>query len=49
MDRVFYGVLERVGTHGRYQVINQIFLCLYFLVAGVASFFQAFLFYEKPY
>ena len=44
MERVFYSVLERVGTEGRYQVISQMIHCLYLLIAGASTFFNAFLF-----
>lgn len=49
MERVFYSVLERVGTEGRYQVISQMIHCLYLLIAGASTFFNAFLFHEMPY
>jgi len=49
MERIFYSVLEKVGAEGRYQVINQFIHCLYLLIAGASTFFNAFLFYEEPY
>ena len=48
-ERVFYGLLERVGGNGRYQAITLCVWSLLMIVIGSTKFFLPYLFYQTNY
>jgi len=48
-NRVFYSLLERVGSNGQYQFFSHIIWCALSLITGSISFFIPFLYSQGTY
>lgn len=49
IDRIFFQLMEKAGTSGRYQIITTFLWSLTAYLCGGLLFITPFLFYQEPY
>ena len=48
-DRVFFGLIEKVGSFGTYQKVSTLLWCVIGYICGGLMLITPFLFYQDPY